>query len=71
MGRKYVQRIGILHAARSFADLYTIRSLRLHPLGGEHQGQFALTLHDRWRLIVVPGEGDVVRVEEVTNHYGD
>jgi len=72
VARRYIQRINLLLAARDFNELYHIRALRLHALTGGRTGQFAMTLQGRWRLIVVPNEtGDVVRVEEVTNHYGD
>jgi len=70
VGRKYVQRIDAVRAAASFEDLFTLRALRLHPLKGEHEGKHALTIHDRWRLIV-RSTGTHVEVLEVTNHYGD
>jgi plasmid maintenance system killer protein len=71
VGRKYIARINSLYAAKKFSDLYTIRSLDLHQLKGGHSGQYAITLHGRWRLILVPEREDAVRVEEVTKHYGD
>jgi proteic killer suppression protein len=71
VGRRYVARINALYAAGRFSDLYTIRSLRLHPLKGEREGQYAITLIGRWRLVVVPVGEDKVRLEEVTQHYGD
>ena len=70
VGRKYVQRVEIIRAAARFEDLYTLRVLRQHPLKGEHEGKHALTIHDRWRLIV-RSAGTHVEVLEVTNHYGD
>ena len=70
VGRRYIQRIQALYAAERFADLFTIRAFRLHPLGGDREGQYALTLVGRWRIIVRP-ERDLIVVEEVTNHYGD
>jgi plasmid maintenance system killer protein len=55
------------------ADLYAIGALRLHPLTGPRQGQLAMTLKWRWRLIVTVGSDTmtVVRVEEVSKHYDD
>jgi proteic killer suppression protein len=69
---RYVQRINQLYAARTAADLFTLKALRLHPLKGGRKGQHALRLDVDWRL-VVRFEGDrwkIVRVEEVSKHYG-
>lgn len=54
--------------ADDFRDLFAFASLRLHPLTGERQGQYAMTLVGRWRLIVSL-EGSIVVIEEVSNHY--
>jgi proteic killer suppression protein len=72
VARKYIQRINILQAAQDFQHLSGIRSLRLHPLKGDRRGQWAIDLHDRWRLIVTPLDNPSgVRVEEVSQHYDD
>jgi len=71
VGRKYILRVNVLYAAKEFNDLYSIKALRLHELKGELKGHYAITLHDRWRLILVPLSDERIRVEEVTNHYGD
>lgn len=62
----------MLIAAGRFSELYTVRSLRLHPLKGGREGEHSLTLVDRWRLILtyLPDE-QAIHVEEVSNHYGD
>jgi len=70
---RYVQRVNQLYAARSAADLFTLKALKLHPLKGKRKGQHALRLDVDWRM-VVRFEGErwtVVRVEEVSKHYGD
>ena len=71
IGRRYVARIHVLYAAARFSDLFTIRSLGLHPLKGDRQGQYAIKLVGRWRLVIVPVGEDKVCLEEVTRHYGD
>lgn len=73
VGRRYVQRIDIIKASRHLEDLKAQRTLRCHELQGKRAGQWAINLTDRFRLIfTVSGfEFDVVRIEEVTNHYGD
>ena len=73
VGRTYIQRINTLWAVRNGRDLFTLRALDMHPLKGERRGQHAIRLGDRERLIVA-FEDDawtIVRVEEVSRHYGD
>lgn len=70
VARRYVHRIRTIVRTRAFAELYTIPSLRFHPLHGDREGQYSLALVGRWRLIVRP-DADRVIIEEVTNHYGD
>jgi proteic killer suppression protein len=71
VGRKYIMRVNVLYAAKEFSDLYSVRALRLHELKGQRKGQYAITVHDRWRLLLRRVADDTVRVEEVTKHYGD
>jgi plasmid maintenance system killer protein len=70
---RYAQRVNALYAAERAEDLFALRSLALHPLKGDRQGQHALRLDDSWRLVVrFAGKAlTVVTVEEVTKHYGD
>jgi toxin HigB-1 len=73
VARKYVDRINILYAAQSADDLFKIPPLRFHPLEGDREGKYALTLHDRFRLVVSFEDKAMTRVvvEEVSNHYDD
>ena len=73
VGRRYIQRVDVLKAAKSADDLHKIPPLRFHPLKGDRQGRHAITLIDRWRMVVSFRDDalTVVRVEEVTKHYGD
>jgi len=73
VGRTFIQRINTLWAAKDGRDLFVLRSLDLHPLKGDRKGQFSIRLGERERLIVT-FEDDartIVRVEEVSRHYGD
>ncbi len=72
VARKYVQRVDVLHAANSADDLFKIPPLRFHPLRGDKEGKYALTVHDRMRLIVSFEDQAMTRVvvEEVSKHYG-
>jgi proteic killer suppression protein len=73
VARKYIDRVNILKHAKSLDDLRKIAALRFHPLKGDQKGRHAMTLVDRWRLIVTfpAGPPMAVRVEEVSAHYGD
>ena len=72
VARRYVERIGILRAAASIADLHTMTALRFHALMGDRAGQYALWLGERARLIVSFSEDQkTVLVEGVNQHYGD
>lgn len=73
VARRYIDRVNILKTAKSAAELYTLPSLRFHPLKGDQTGRSSITLLDRWRMEVSfeNEELTIVRVEEVSQHYGD
>ena len=72
VARRYIQRIDVLREAENISILYGIRSLRLHRLSGRRRGRFSISLDRRWRIILSYVESEnKVRIEEVTNHYGD
>ena len=73
VARKYIERVNILKAAKNQAEIMAQTALRCHALKGDRKGQYALLLHGRWRLIVTfhSGEIEIVRIEEVSKHYGD
>lgn len=73
VARKYIQRVNIIKASQGLHDLIAQGPLRCHPLKGQRQGQYAMRLHDRWRLIFTVESGviEVACIEEVSKHYGD
>lgn len=73
VARKYVQRVNLLKSARDFDTLKRLPGLDCHPLKGDRKGQWALKLTGFMRLIVslTDGPPEIVRVEEVSKHYGD
>ena len=72
VARRYIQRIEQIEAMPTFHSLFSVGSLRLHPLKGSRQGQYALTLVGRYRLIVERDDAsNTVLVLEVSNHYDD
>ena len=70
VGRAYLRRVAVINNVSEFSKLFDINTLRLHPLMGDRQGYYSLTLSGRWRLILSVEE-DAVVIEEVSNHYGD
>ena len=73
VAKKYILRVNILKSAKCFDDLYLIPTLDFHPLSGDRKGQFAIKLTGFYRLIITnDGEVfDIVKIEEVSKHYGD
>lgn len=71
LARRYIGRVDILYAVESPDDLYTIPSLHFHKLGNNREGEWAITLLGRWRLILDDVNDRSVRVKEVSNHYDD
>jgi toxin HigB-1 len=71
---KYTLRVKQIQIARSLEDLKALPVLRVHKLTGNRKGQWALTIHEKWRLIfeVIEVDGiEVIHILEVSNHYGD
>ena len=73
VGRKYIQRIGIIKAAENIDELGSIRALRCHPLKGKRKGEWAIKLTGFYRLIfTLHGEKfEIVKKEGVSKHYDD
>lgn len=73
VARRYVQRINVLQAAMSVDELRHLPGLRFHALSGNREGQYAVNLDGFHRLILTlqGTEMQVLRVEEVSKHYGN
>lgn len=73
VARRYIERINIIRKARDIEELKGIQVLRCHSLKGDRQGQWAIRLTGFTRLIfTLQGERmEIVRIEEVSKHYGD
>jgi proteic killer suppression protein len=65
-----LQRLDILNAARSFADIPSLRSVGLHALKGSRAGQWAISVSGRWRICFEFKLGDVHNVEVTDYHEG-
>ena len=71
--RKYVQRINIIKQAKDFDELSALPALKCHPLKGDREGQYAISLTGFYRLIfTLVGESlKTAQIEEVSKHYDD
>ena len=73
VGRKYIVRINLMKQARDIEELRQLPALHCHPLKGDREGQWAVTLAGFHRLVFTL-EGDrleIAMIEEVSKHYGD
>ena len=73
VARKYVQRIDLLQEAANMLEVERLPGLNCHPLKAERAGQYAVTLLGRWRLVFTlqGNTAEIIRIEEVSKHYGD
>jgi toxin HigB-1 len=65
---KAMARLKLLHAAKSLEDIPPLRSVGLHALSGDRQGQWAMTINGPWRLVFRFADGDARDVEIVDYH---
>ena len=71
VGKRYIMRVKLLRAAPGLHAIGEFHNLRLHPLHGMREGQWAIALDERWRLVFRVTGPDQVQIEEVSNHYDD
>ena len=65
---KAFARLQVLHAATALEDIPPLRSVGLHPLVGDRQGQWAMTINGPWRLVFRFKDGNAEDVEIVDYH---
>ena len=61
-------RLQVLNAAASLDDIPPLRSVGLHALSGDRQGQWAMTINGPWRLVFRFSDGNAQAVEIVDYH---
>jgi len=73
VAKRYVQRINIIKNTSSVEELEQLPALNCHPLKGDRNGEWSIKLINRMRLIfTLRGEElEIVRIKEVSKHYGD
>jgi proteic killer suppression protein len=65
--RKIRQIMGLLQAARTIADL-DLPTFRLHPLKGDLQGFWSITVRANWRIIFRFEDGNAFDVDLIDYH---
>lgn len=65
---KAFARLQVLHAAKSLDDIPPLKSVGLHSLVGDRQGQWAMTINGPWRLVFRFRDGNAEDVEIVDYH---
>ena len=65
---KAMARLQVLHAAASLDDIPPFKSVGLHSLSGDRQGQWAMTINGPWRLVFRFADGNAHDVEIVDYH---
>ena len=65
---KAMARLKILNAASSLDDIPPLKSVGLHLLVGDRQGQWAMTINGPWRLVFRFKDGNAEQVEIVDYH---
>jgi proteic killer suppression protein len=58
----------MLDAAPSLQAISPLKSMGLHPLKGDRQGQWAVTVNGPWRICFRFADGDAHDVEIVDYH---
>jgi proteic killer suppression protein len=62
--------LAALDAATSLKDLSPLKSVGLHRLKGDRQGQWAMNVNGPWRICFEFRNGDAFEVEIVNYHRG-
>ena len=65
---KAMARLQILHAASSLDDIPPLKSVGLHALSGDRQGQWSMMINGPWRLVFRFKDGNAQDVEIVDYH---
>ena len=59
-----------LNVAKKLQDMSPLRSVGLHKLKGDREGQWAMTVSGPWRICFAFRQGDAYDVEIVDYHKG-
>jgi proteic killer suppression protein len=59
-----------LNVAKALSELSPLKSVGLHKLKGDHEGQWAMTVNGPWRICFEFRRADAYNVEIVDYHKG-
>lgn len=65
---KAMARLKLLGVVRTIEDIPPLKSVGLHSLSGDRQGQWAMTINGPWRLVFRFRDGNAEDVEIVDYH---
>jgi toxin HigB-1 len=70
---RYIERINIIKHTASIEELEGLPVLNCHPLKGDRSGEWSVKLTGFMRLIFTLGghQLEIVRIKEVSKHYGN
>lgn len=73
VAKRYVQRINAIKYAKSIEEVRKLPGFDCHLLKGDREGEWSVNLINRMRLIfTLKGKKlEIVRIKEVSKHYGD
>lgn len=71
VGTSYVEAVHFIMNVETVHDLRRFVFLHFHELRGNRQGQYAVSLTGRWRLILEPGDDDETIVVRGVEDYHD
>jgi proteic killer suppression protein len=66
--RRPVRKLEYVNLAEQLDDLKVPPGNRLHPLAGNRQGQYAISINDQWRICFRFEDGDAYEVEVCDYH---
>jgi len=65
---RLLRKLDMLNSAKELKDLSSPPSNHLHPLHGDREGQWAISVMGPWRLCFKFDDGDVFNLELVQYH---
>ena len=65
-----LRRLDILRSVRSLEEIPPLKSIGLHQLKGDREGQWAMRINGPWRLVFEWSEGAAHNVEITDYHKG-
>ena len=63
-----LRKLDMINSAKELKDLSSPTSNHLHPLRGNREGQWAISVSGRWRLCFKFDDGDIYDLELVQYH---